>query len=552
MAQVARRIPVQSVAAALWLALLAPAAFAQEPAGSILVRYSFDDGVTDTGPDTFRVFENSRGSVSLSHAYRWSGDSSVEIRDVAGDRDFPELQGYFPAISSGTLYAHFAILTTTPEEEFNVALAGPQGFRLARNGIAFWLHAREGFLFHYSDSIPKRLFRLEPFTWYFVDVTYRIGEGAYDLLVRKEGDSAPRVSLAGQANAANQPGSIVDKFSFVGDVEDDVSQVLYYVDDVVIGTDRGIPVLPFVAPGRRRLFVESLADAQSLLRGRPSCLPVSNPADLGFEAFDLRAVKEAGLNDLLHALSSGQALPWRLRSEKLGGRLKDLLGGVGEWAEGCAALRAGEPAAALGHFQEAASKSPGRMYPVSAALALASLGQFQDADELLAASRSRWSGDPRYALALAIVGGARGDLGKAEAALRETAEVAYRETAEAKRCRRLEEAMAAEQYFSALLLNGFYDLAAQYADRVIDRLSKKSAPVAAWLERRADAAFFAGDWTTARKLYEQCAGDSTGALLKLSDLAFKMGDLAEEKRLRERIYGSLKAHGPEANQASGR
>lgn len=534
------------------LGLLAPAAFAQEPPGSILVRYSFDDGVTDTGPDTFRVFENSKGSVALSHAYRWSGDSSVEIRDIAGDRDFPELQGYFQPISSGSLYAHFAFLTTTPEEELNVALAGPQWFRLARNGIAFWLQAREGFLFHYSDSIPKRLFRLEPFTWYFVDVTYRIGEGVYDLLVRKEGDSAPRVSLTGQPNAANQPGSIVDKFSFVGDVEDDVSQVLYYVDDVVIGTDRGIRALPLVAPGRRRLFVQSLAEAQSLLRGRPSCLPVSDPADLGFDASDLRAIKQAGLIELLHELSSGQALSWRTASEKLGGRPKDLLRGVGEWAEGCAALRVGEPAAALGHFQEAASKSPGRMYPLSASLALASLGQFQEADELLAASSSRWSGDPRFALALAFVGGARGDFGKAEAALRETAEGAYQETAEAKRCRRLEEAMAAEQYFSALLLNGFHDLAAQYADRLLDRLLKKNAPIAAWLERRADAAFFAGDWTTARRLYEQCAGESTGALLKLSDLAFTMRDLAEEKRLRERIYGSLKAHGPEANQAPGR
>jgi len=169
---------------------------------------------------------------------------------VAGDGNFPELQGYFPVITRGTLYAHFALLTTTPLEELNVALAGPAGFRLARNGIALWLRAREGFLVHVSDSIPKRLFELEPFTWYFVDVTYRVGAGTYDLVIRQEGDPRPRVRLENQLNAASQPGSSVNMFSFVGDVEDDVSEVVYYVDDVVMGTDQRIPMLPFRAVPR--------------------------------------------------------------------------------------------------------------------------------------------------------------------------------------------------------------------------------------------------------------------------------------------------------------
>ena len=61
-----------------------------------LVRYSFDDGAVATGPDTFTVFRNAKGSVQLSTAFHVSGYRSLEIRDVAGDGDFPELQGFFP------------------------------------------------------------------------------------------------------------------------------------------------------------------------------------------------------------------------------------------------------------------------------------------------------------------------------------------------------------------------------------------------------------------------------------------------------------------------
>jgi hypothetical protein len=43
------------------------------------------------------------------------------------------------------------------------------------------------------------------------------------------------------------------------------------------------------------------------------------------------------------------------------------------------------------------------------------------------------------------------------------------------------------------------------------------------------------------RLYERSAPASTGALLKLADVALKLGDLAKEKALRERIYGSLDA-----------
>jgi len=534
-------------ALALSVSLVAPCVRgADVPADGILVRYSFDDELIETGPDTFHVFSNSKGTVRLSHAYRWSGDSSVELRDVAGDGDFPELQGYFPAIARGTLYAHFALLTTTAFEEFNVALAGPAGFRLARNGIAFWLQAREGFLLHTSDSIPRRLFALEPFTWYFVDVTYRVEAGSYDLAIRQEGDRRPRLLLENQPNAARQPGSVVNTFSFVGDIGDDVSQVVYYVDDVVIGTDQRIPLLPFAAPGRRRLFVDRLLRDGSLLQGRPACFPVSEPVDFGLDVPDVATLKNAGALERLEAFATGRQPSPRARPDELSGRPADLLEAAGEWREGCAALASGDPGRALTRFESASSKSRGRIYRLSTALALAALGRFVEADEILGASSAEWAGDPRYTLALAIVGAARGDLARAEEVLRRPAEELLAERSappgagESERsCEAPETKMLAEEYFVALFVNGFADAAADYADRMIERLERSGRSAAEWSERRGDAAFAAGDWNTAIRLYEQSARTSPGALLKLADVYLKLGDLAKEKALRERIYGSL-------------
>ena len=516
--------------------LASSARSADLPASGILVTYSFDDDLTQTGPDTFHVFANSKGTVRLSHAYRWSGETSVEIRDVAGDGDFPELQGYFPEIARGTLYAHFAFLTTTPREEFNVALAGPGGFRLARNGIGFWLQAREGILVHTSDSIPKKLFPLEAFTWYFVDVTYRVEAGSYDLEIRQEGDSRPRTRLENQPNAAHQPGSTVGTFSFVGDVEDDESNVVYYVDDVVIGTDQRIPLLPFAAPGRRRLFVDSLLRDRSLLKGRPQCLPFAEPRDLGVDAADMAALKSAGALERFENVATGRGPSSPVRPGDLSGRPAELFEAAAEWREGCQALALADPARALTRFESAFARSRGRMHRLSAALALAALGRTVDADEVLSETAPDWAGDARFTLALAIVGAARGDLARSEELLRQPAENLLAAGCEAAVSR-----MLSEEYFAALLLNGFTEAAARYADGMIELLEKSGRPAPAWWERRGDVAFFAEDWATAIRLYERSAPTSAGALLKLADVYLKLGDLANEKALRERIYGSLDA-----------
>src|SRR3954463_5055446 len=106
MAEMARRVSIALVGLA---ALLLPAEHARAQSPSILAQYSFDDSSVDTGPDTFAIFQHARGSVRLSWSDHFSGYRSIEIRDVSGDRDFPELQGYFPLRTRGTIYLHFAL-----------------------------------------------------------------------------------------------------------------------------------------------------------------------------------------------------------------------------------------------------------------------------------------------------------------------------------------------------------------------------------------------------------------------------------------------------------
>ncbi len=199
MGKVAARISFQS----LVLLLLVPVAFALD-SSKLLVNYSFDDDQIDSGPDTFSIIQHAKGTVSLNTIYRFSGYRSVEIRDVGGDRDFPELQGYFPRRDTGMLFAHFAFMTPDPREELNIALAGPRWFTTEQGGIVFWLVTRDGFLFHTSDSIPKKMFALVPFVWYVVDLAYDIEAGVYDLVIRQEGIGQPIIDLKKQISAFHQ------------------------------------------------------------------------------------------------------------------------------------------------------------------------------------------------------------------------------------------------------------------------------------------------------------------------------------------------------------
>src|SRR5215510_3297326 len=133
--------------------LLASTIISQYVPSFILVSYSFDVDNFATGPDTFRVFNFAKGNVSLTTTYCHSGYRSVELRDVAGDKEFPELQGYFVVRRKGQLRAHFSFMTTAPNEPLNMALAGPQWFTLHKDGIAFWLSTEDGVLYQHSDKL---------------------------------------------------------------------------------------------------------------------------------------------------------------------------------------------------------------------------------------------------------------------------------------------------------------------------------------------------------------------------------------------------------------
>lgn len=568
----AHRLPLQSVAAAVLppvlLAILPAVLFLAVPAGAasppFLVRYSFDDGLTDTGPDTFTVFRNAKGSVQLSTAFHVSGYRSLEIRDVAGDGNFPELQGFFPERRDGRLFLHFSLLVTNPREELNVALAGPGWFVLGKDGIALWLIVKDGVLRHVSDSIPKRLLAIKPFTWYGIDVDYNVARGRYDLRITEEGNPKPVVSLKSQPNASAQPGAAVNVFSFIGDLNDK-SNVVYYVDDVVLGSDPDAKRPAFVAPGRRKFFVDLFAEQASEFRklrqpGSPlSCPPVLNLSEAGLTRRDLSEARAAGRLEALETLLAPGS------TAAIDPSAPPKLQAVALWKAGCAQLEKGQAEEALKAFDAASRQSPeAGIIGLSRLLALTALKRWPEVDDLLVDLHTQWGNDPRYALASALIAAQRGDLGEARAWLEPAAAEALRREPPLgrlaggdwtdgviaalragdpqgwKRWRAL--GIASEQSFHLAMLEGRTAEARDYALQMARRLQDVKAPAGAWLERAGDAAFARRDLAEARQLYGQAkleGARETSILLKLADIHYLLGDLAAEKALRERFYGSL-------------
>lgn len=513
------------VAAAAVLAVSGGAAL---PVRAPLVSYSFDDEKIDAGPDTFTVFQTGRGAVSLSTLNRYSGYRAVELRDVPGDGTFPELQGYFPRRTGGKLYLHFALMTTDPAEEFNIALAGPQWFTLRKHGIGFWLKSAGGYLTAISDSMPKKLFRLRQFVWYVVDAAYDVEAGAYDLTIRQEGLAEPVFAVRGMANAPNQPGSHVDKFSFIGDHQTDESKVVYYVDDVFVGVDEPVaPPVSFAAPGRRKLFADYWNDAQRARARRPLPLPMMGLGDLGIGAAELELLRREQTAGLLPRLLSGALTT---APEQAGrGRSREILQPVIEWRAGDAALREGAAEMALAHYERASALAPaGVLFRMNAVMALAQLSQWEEVDRRLPALMAEWRGDSRLPVALVRIGMARQDLDGVERALRQGAEAS---------------GILAEQYFLTLLWRGETARAEAFAEAMRARSGAAASERALWQERLGDAAFFAGDVARALRQYEAAlAGHGWPATVwsKLSDVHFKLGDMAKERDYRERVYGSLR------------
>ncbi|HJR08196.1 MAG TPA: hypothetical protein VJ842_13120 [Pyrinomonadaceae bacterium] len=533
---------------------------------SVIVNYSFDDENVATGPDTFRVFNYAKGNVNLTNTYCHSGYRAVELHDVAGDKEFPELQGYFPVRRKGQLFAHFAFMTTAPNEPLNIALAGPEWFTVRKDGIAFWLSTREGFLYQHSGKTPGKLIAVEPFEWYTVDVTYRIDEGTYDLTIHAEDkEKPPLVSLSRQKNVSGQPESAVDKFSFIGDLEDK-SNVTYYVDDVVIGVDQPSKQRPFVAPGRRKLFVDRWNDYYKGMLQHPHLIPAIDLSDFGINANELQSLKSDGSVRALEALLNYRPFDTALLRNVSPDNVR-LLHAISLWMLGNEQLSRRQTEAALGNFEEAARQVPqGKIYKLSAVLALAALKRWEDVDARLPLLYADWHDDIRFAVASAMIGIARGNLSEAERWLREPATLISTQP-EAEVLRRLwsgqvndaliadlkqlfplnwrqyiESWLVCEQYYFVLLWQKSFDRAGSYASRMVERYQKLGLPTWLWRERAGDAAFYAQSYEEAKRLYEESMKEnakSTSVLLKLSDVYFVLGDLEKEQIYREKVYGTL-------------
>ena len=281
-------LPVLLVAA-----LLSPQEASEDTSANTLVWYDFEDDDLESGPTTFMVFEGAKGSVNLNSAYRYSGYRSVEIRDVANDGDFAELQGFFKSKWRGYLYIHFAMLIAQPDV-MNIAFAGNSHFSMREHGIGIWLKLHRGTLYQVNTGEDSPLLKVDPFTWYVVDIANDVDRGTYDLIIHAEGQDDPVVAVADQTNAVGIPGSQLWKYSFIGDIPrsalsdgSDLSDAWFYIDDILLTNDIPVSETPFVAPGRRTLFVDMYDKYQARLYEKPGCVPVLGYEDFGLAAPDL-------------------------------------------------------------------------------------------------------------------------------------------------------------------------------------------------------------------------------------------------------------------------
>ena len=260
-----------SMGAFLAGALAAPGVAAPAKPSPILAFYDFEDEAP-SGPDTYRLFVQPGGRVELSEAFRVSGLRSLRLAEGKRDTSFSEFQGHFPERREGPVLVQFYILFADPLETFNFALAGPRWFlHFEKDGHAFWLATRDGRLVHRPAGQWRDLFAPRPFTWYLVDVLYDVDRGTYDLAIHEEGSEEPRVDLRAQRNTAGADGSSIAYYSFIGDLEDR-DAATFFVDDVLIATDPAVRLAPFVAPGRRRFFVERLGWPPAAVRLREDLL----------------------------------------------------------------------------------------------------------------------------------------------------------------------------------------------------------------------------------------------------------------------------------------
>jgi tetratricopeptide (TPR) repeat protein len=345
--------------------------------------------------------------------------------------------------------------------------------------------------------------------------------------------------------------------------------VVYYVDDVIIGTDGAVQQLPFVAPGRRKLFVDSWNDCRRLAAQRPYYLPAVALTDFGISSREALAITQQNAMNLVARLVNGQSMP----PEALQGLSREsvrLIQAIDVWNAGRRALEKGEATEALALFEKVSGDVPaGKIYNVYAVFALVSLHRWEEVDLRLGQISAAWQGDPRFGIVSAMVGLARDDLDAAEQWLREPAQKIPGEFhSEAIRQmwngqitpaivqsirtqfpetwpELLAEPLVAEQYYFVLLWKVRYQEAERYASRMVDHFKRLGLDPSHWQERAGDAAFLSGNLQAGLRWYEaslEANGQRSSVYLKLSDVYFRLEDPERERIYREMIYGSLGEH----------
>lgn len=459
-----------------------PALAAAVLAGELTLAAFYDfDRPSTTGSDALEVFEDKGSRVRRVRAA--GHGHAVELRDVRGDGEFPELRVHIPERRAGRVLLRFAFATATPREAFRIALAGRGGYFFAEHGSAAMFGSEDGQLVHWPGGQKEVLLPLRAHRWSRVQILYDVDQGSYDLEV---GEGPARVVRTGCRNGPGRPGSWVNNVSFIG-AYDDSSAATYRIDDVQVSVD-GPGFRPFVAPGRRRLHLEMWTEYTRFEAGRASCPQVADPS----------------------------AAP--------------------EWSEGCARLQKRDYPGARKAFTRALERKPSSaLFNLGLSFVDAAYGQADQARARIQPFVGVLGADAETAYWLALAADEPMVRARTIARLRPSVEAALGDP------RPLEDLPAFERYHELLTWAGEPE-AFDFAQRVLARLHTAQRPPGAWLERAGDGAFVANRWDDARRLYLEAfqADPSTSLRAKLSDVAFRVGDLGEEKRWREEIYGTVR------------
>lgn len=567
-----KRIPKQFVAICL-VTLLCWKMPAQ--ADTTLVSYNFDYDILDSGPDTYQIFQINNQKAIISEDYASAGYASAHLIDEANDNDFVEFQGYFPEQKSGVVHTSFKLLIAGESNLFNMALVGRDRYQLSPLGINFWLIYEAGWLRHKSDSIPKKLFQPHLYEWYKIDVALDIEKGVYNLRITDEVGNVI-INLDNQPVAAGVEGAhSLSEFSFIGDFADN-QPANFYIDDLIITTSNDVELPPMVAPGRRKFFFEQWDDYHKQLQSNLKCLPAKDMDDFGFhvENYQMLARKNK-LNSFYQLLRSSDPLlskpdDWKQSKE---------LSAVAYWLMACQALEDDKSEKAKKYIEMALDNNPNAyMYQLTDLIIEAALKQNNEGLYSKAYALMKSHNDVRTQIALAMIAFKQNQFDVVEETTQSTANHALQELGQIKMPSKLTDQqrlllatdysyaqrltlympnqwehylrsmLVLEQRYYAYLWQGNYHQAGVLAGDVAHRLQALQLPPGIWQERQADSAFLANDLDKALVLYGAQNVLSHSSALKMADIYYLRGDLANEKLLREDIFKSFIRNTKSINQ----